>query len=37
MNLRDPYLIIAPDFIGQVALEHYFITMGYGIKLKKGI
>ncbi len=35
MNLRDLYLIIAPDFIGRDAFERYFLAMGYGVKMKR--
>jgi transposase InsO family protein len=35
MNLRDLYRLIKPDFIGRDAFEAYFMSMGYGVKMKK--
>ncbi|MEO9077372.1 MAG: DDE-type integrase/transposase/recombinase [Gelidibacter sp.] len=35
MNLRDLYLILAPDFIGRDAFESHFLHMGYGVQIKK--
>lgn len=37
MNLRDLYLIIAPDFIGRDIFERYFLTRGYGVEIKKAL
>jgi transposase InsO family protein len=35
MNLRDLHRLIAPDFVGRDAFEHYFQSMGYGVQVKK--
>lgn len=35
MNLRDLYLLVAPDFIGRDAFEQHCLNMGYGVEIKK--
>lgn len=35
MNLRDLHRLIGPDFMGRDAFESHFMSMGYGVRMKK--